>query len=169
MERIIILTRTTKTVGAGFYWHMFSLFTIAGMHYMTGIDCFTLYFTFSYVWNAILLVGGASEEEATNFCNGTGTFMGYTRDNIFIGSTGNDNDIDSNTVDGAVSRGYISNVKYEKTCDSCFIYADGPVEVESFNFNCAGYLNMSGITDPDIVDGFCNNGGEFSGITYDDL
>lgn len=48
-----------SAVGAGFYWHMFSLFTIAGMHYMTGIDCFTLYFTFSYVWNAILLVGGA--------------------------------------------------------------------------------------------------------------
>lgn len=45
--------------GAGFKWHMFSLFAVAGMHYMTGLDCFTLYFAFSYVWNAILLVGGA--------------------------------------------------------------------------------------------------------------
>ena len=39
------------------YWHLFSCFQIAFLHFITGIEIYNLCFTFAYVWKILLLVG----------------------------------------------------------------------------------------------------------------
>lgn len=44
--------------GLKLYWHLFSCFEVAFLHFTTGIEIYNLCFTFSYVWKILLLVGG---------------------------------------------------------------------------------------------------------------
>ena len=44
--------------GVLMHWHMFSCFNIAMLHYATGISIFCLCFSLSFVWHALLLIGG---------------------------------------------------------------------------------------------------------------
>ena len=44
--------------GLHLYWHLFSCFEVAFIHFVTGIEIYNLCFTFAYVWKMILLVGG---------------------------------------------------------------------------------------------------------------
>lgn len=43
--------------GLYLYWHLFSCFEVAFLHFMTGIEIYNLCFTFSYIWKILLLVG----------------------------------------------------------------------------------------------------------------
>lgn len=47
-----------STKGVDLYYHLFSSFQLAFLHFITGIEIFDLCFSFSYVWNFFLLVGG---------------------------------------------------------------------------------------------------------------
>ena len=44
--------------GLQLYWHLFSCFEVAFLHFITGIEIYNLCFTFAYVWKILLLVGG---------------------------------------------------------------------------------------------------------------
>ncbi|HAP20867.1 MAG TPA: hypothetical protein DCR27_06285 [Lachnospiraceae bacterium] len=44
--------------GLNLYWHLFSCFEVAFLHFLTGIEIYELCFTFAYIWQIFLLVGG---------------------------------------------------------------------------------------------------------------
>lgn len=44
--------------GLNLYWHLFSCFEVAFLHFITGIEIYNLCFTFSFIWKMLLLVGG---------------------------------------------------------------------------------------------------------------
>ena len=43
--------------GLHLYWHLFSCFEVAFLHFITGIEIYNLCFTFAYIWKILLLVG----------------------------------------------------------------------------------------------------------------
>ena len=47
-----------SVTGLNLYWHLFSCFEVAFLHFVTGIEIYNLCFTFSFIWKMILLVGG---------------------------------------------------------------------------------------------------------------
>ncbi len=44
--------------GLHLYWHLFSCFEVAFLHFVTGMEIYELCFTFAYIWQIFLLVGG---------------------------------------------------------------------------------------------------------------
>ena len=44
--------------GLRLYWHIFSCFEVAFLHFVTGIELYNLCFTFAYIWKTLLLTGG---------------------------------------------------------------------------------------------------------------
>ena len=48
-----------SVLGIDLYWHLFSSFNIALLHFSTGVDIYFLCFSLSYVWHIFMMIGGA--------------------------------------------------------------------------------------------------------------